>query len=66
MSMDDPSEKTRRKRLAALPFPEKIKILEKLRDVNRSASQSGLRKPKISKPGVPSAPAVGVLGWKPR
>jgi hypothetical protein len=48
--MDEAVEKARRKRLAALPFPEKIKILEKLREVNRSASQSGLRKPKTSKP----------------
>jgi hypothetical protein len=38
-------EKDRRKRLASLPFPEKIKILEKLRRVNETAVQSGLRKP---------------------
>ena len=48
--MEDAAEKARRKKRAALPFPEKIKILEKLREVNRIASQSGLRKPKVSKP----------------
>jgi hypothetical protein len=37
-------EKQRRMKLAALPFPEKIKILEKLRRVNETAAKSGLRK----------------------
>ncbi|MGA2353776.1 MAG: hypothetical protein ABSG02_04720 [Terriglobales bacterium] len=33
-----------RKRLAALSFTEKIKILEKLRDRERAIAASGLRK----------------------
>jgi uncharacterized protein (DUF1778 family) len=37
-------EKQRRKKLAALPFPEKITILEKLRRVSETAAKSGLRK----------------------
>jgi DnaJ-domain-containing protein 1 len=37
-------EKQRRKKLASLPFPEKIKILEKLRRVSQTAAKSGLRK----------------------
>jgi hypothetical protein len=37
-------EKQRRKKLAALPFPEKIKILEMLRRVSQTAAKSGLRK----------------------
>lgn len=37
-------EKERRKKLASLPFSEKIKILEKLRSVSDAASKSGLRK----------------------
>jgi hypothetical protein len=49
-TMDDAAEKARRKERAPLPFPEKIKILKKLREVNRNASQSGLRKLKASKP----------------
>lgn len=42
--MDQDAEKERRKRRAALPFEEKIKILEKLRRVRDSAAKSGLRK----------------------
>ena len=37
-------EKDRRKRLASLPFSEKLKILEKLRDRSRAIAASGLRK----------------------
>lgn len=37
-------EKQRRKRLASLPFSEKLKILEKLRDRSRAIAASGLRK----------------------
>jgi len=39
--MDD---KERRKRLASLPFSEKLKILEKLRNRSRAIAASGLRK----------------------
>jgi len=38
------SDKERRKRLASLPFSEKLKIVEKLRDRNRAIAASGLRK----------------------
>lgn len=41
VAMDD---KEGRKRLAALPFSEKLKILEKLRDRSRAIAASGLRK----------------------
>lgn len=37
------NERERRKRLAALPFSEKIKILEKLRERSRVIAASGLR-----------------------
>ena len=36
-----------RKKLAALSFTEKIKILEKLRDRDRAIAASGLRKMKV-------------------
>ena len=39
-------EQERRKRLAALPFSEKLKILGKLRDRSRAIRASGLRKKK--------------------
>jgi hypothetical protein len=49
------TDKERRKRLASLPFSEKLKILEKLRDRDRAIAASGLRKRKVShavhKPG---------------
>jgi len=38
------SDKARRKRLAALPFSEKLKILEKMRDRDRAIAAAGLRK----------------------
>ncbi len=38
------SEKARRKRLASLPFSEKLKILEKLRHRSRAIAAAGLRK----------------------
>ena len=41
------TDKKRRKRLASLPFSEKLKILEKLRDRNRAIAASGLRKTKL-------------------
>ncbi len=44
--MDVIMERQRRKQLASLPFSEKIKILEKLRRVSGSISESGLRKRK--------------------
>jgi hypothetical protein len=37
-------DKERRKRLASLPFSEKLKILEKLRDRSRAIAAGGLRK----------------------
>jgi hypothetical protein len=37
-------DKERRKRLASLPFAEKIKIVERMRDRNRVIAASGLRK----------------------
>ena len=37
-------EKERRKRLASLPFSEKLKALEKLRDRSRAIAAAGLRK----------------------
>jgi hypothetical protein len=37
-------ERERRKRLASLPFSEKVKVLEKLRDRSRMIAKSGLRK----------------------
>ncbi len=40
--------KERRKRLASLPFSEKLKILERLRD--RAIAASGLRKMKVRAP----------------
>jgi hypothetical protein len=43
-------DKERRKRLASLPFSEKLKILEKLRDRDRVIAAAGLRKPK-GRPG---------------
>jgi hypothetical protein len=45
--MDLLQEKQRRKRQASLPFPEKIKIVERLRRVSDSANKSGLRKRNI-------------------
>ena len=48
-------DKERRNRMASLPFSEKLKILEKLRDRNRAIAASGLRKMKVrrevGKPG---------------
>jgi len=38
------SEKARRQRLAALPFSEKLKILEKMRERDRAIAAAGLRK----------------------
>lgn len=43
-------EKQRRKKLASLPFSEKIKILDKLRRVSDAAGKSGLRKQTKEKP----------------
>jgi hypothetical protein len=40
-------DKERRKRLASLPFSEKLKILEKMRDRDRAIAASGLRKMKV-------------------
>jgi hypothetical protein len=48
--MDEMIEKQRRKKLASLPFPEKIKILEKLRRVSQTAAKSGLRNQNNTKP----------------
>ena len=43
-------DKERRKRLASLPFSEKLKILEKLRERSRVIAASGLRKMAIRQP----------------
>lgn len=43
-------DKERRMRLASLPFAEKLKILEKLRDRDRAIAASGLRKAKVHRP----------------
>ena len=42
--MDD----QRRKRLAAAPFSEKLKLLAKLRDRSRAIAAAGLRKTEVS------------------
>jgi len=47
MSAD--SEKTRRKRLASLPFEEKVRILEKLRERSKAIAAAGLRKKTVEK-----------------
>ena len=47
-----------RKRLAALSFSEKIKILEKLRDRDKAISASGLRKGRSNGPRVRQENAV--------
>lgn len=49
-SMCSDSDKQRRKRLAALPFSEKLKILEKMRDRDRAIAAAGLRKAARPKP----------------
>jgi len=46
-AMDD---KPRRKRLAALPFSEKLKILEKMRERDRAIAAARLRKTARPKP----------------
>ena len=48
--MDLLREKQRRNRLASLPFPEKIKIVERLRRVSDAAGRSGMRKRDVVKP----------------
>lgn len=48
--MGSDSEKARRKRLAALPFSEKLKILEKMRERDRAIAAAGLRKTVRPKP----------------
>lgn len=47
-------EKERRKRLASLPFSEKLKILEKLRERDRAIAAAGLRKPDCQQRGHPT------------
>ena len=44
------NDKERRKKLAALPFSEKLKLLEKLRERNLIIAASGLRKPATARP----------------
>jgi len=51
-------EKQRRKRLASLPFSEKLKILEKLRDRSRAIAAAGLRKTARQQPEQPKRDAV--------
>jgi hypothetical protein len=40
-------DKERRRRLASLPFSEKLKILEKLRERDRVIAASGLKSRKV-------------------
>ena len=47
-------EKARRKRLAALPFPEKLKILETIRERDRAIAATGLRKTARHQPEQPN------------
>ena len=51
-------KRQRRQALAALPFPEKVRIVEKLRETSLQiaavASQQGLRKPNRQIPDHPS------------
>ncbi|MGC2321437.1 MAG: hypothetical protein WA463_02295, partial [Terriglobales bacterium] len=49
-SMGSDREKARRKRLAALPLSEKLKILEKMRERDRAIAAAGLRKTARPKP----------------
>ena len=49
------SKQEMRKRLAALSFSEKIKILEKLRDRSLILAASGLRRPAGPSPAVKNA-----------
>jgi hypothetical protein len=51
-------EKERRKRLAALPVAEKIGILERMRDRNRTIAAAGLRKKKPLQPADSTSPKV--------
>lgn len=44
-----PSEQETRKRLTALSFSEKVKILEKLRDREKAIAASGLRRTGVDK-----------------
>lgn len=48
--MGSDSDKARRKRLAALPFSEKLKILEKMRERDRAIAAAGLRRAARPKP----------------
>ena len=50
------NDKERRKRLASLPFSEKLKILEKLRERDRAIAACGLSKMKVGAP-------VDKSGW---
>ena len=52
------SDNERRKRLATLPFSEKLKILEKLRERNRVIAASGLRKTAMRQPVPGKTPAT--------
>ena len=47
-------EKARRKRLAALPFSERLKVLEKLRERSRLIAAAGLRKTARHQPEQPN------------
>jgi hypothetical protein len=42
-------DKERRKRLASLPFSEKLKILERLRERSRVIAASGLRETAVGR-----------------
>ena len=56
-------EQERRKRLAALPFSDKLKILDKLRVRSRAIAASGLRKTRGTRqPNAPRQPEGSFAG----
>jgi hypothetical protein len=54
--MSSDSEKARRKRLAALPFSEKLRLLEQMRERDRAIAAAGLRKSAPEQPKKEQAP----------
>ena len=58
--MDREAERKRRKRLAALPFSEKLKILEKLGERDRAIAAAGLRKRRSEKASLPADRTTGL------
>ena len=54
------SKQQMRKHLTALPFSEKIKLLEKLRDRSLAIASNPLRQPPHSRPCAPANDALRV------